>query len=325
MAGSSSNEDGLSQDRNMGPPTKYRIRDYYSVIKALAKGSPHRPGLPQAVVTRICSLAQLAWAHPAISHDCRTPMIIPSRGPEERVPWFRTAPFTPEILSRVTGFQLSTFSHDQGWVDDPGAGSYTWYQIRVVNPQTHPEGKLRENGSPAIWDSHRNRVGNSTTECYRGTLFDDEHEIFTYLKAGDCLEVTANARFYGWVNYAERGSLEVFTGWEPSSRMMGLIYGTPVPPESDPEPKPKPEPEPVHAVPAQVAPVQAVPVQAAPAQAALAQARPVPAAPVPAASAQGGPASSGQPSGSNTQTAPGNEEFSARFQALRDRLKSRFG
>lgn len=324
MEASSSTQVALGQApaRNLDPPVKPLLRDHYSLIKALAQGStlPRRPGLPQAIITHICSLVQFTWAHPTVSHDCRMSMIIPSRGPEERVPWFRTAPFTTEILGRVTGFQLSTFSHDQGWVDDPSAGSYTWYQIRVVNPDTHPEGKLRENGSPAIWNSHRNRVGNSITEHHRGTLFDAEHEIFTYLQAGDCLEVTANAQYYGWVNSAERGTLEVFTGWEPSSRMMGLIYGTPLSPEPEPEPKLKPDPEPVHIAPAQAAPVQATPAQVTPVQAIPVQAPSVQAAP-----AQGDSSGSGQPSGSNSQTVPGNDEFSARFQALRDRLKSRFG
>ncbi|KAF8607334.1 hypothetical protein BDV93DRAFT_520202 [Ceratobasidium sp. AG-I] len=269
------------------------LRLRYLLVKALLKGSTvsRRPGLPQAVVTRICSLAQFTWAHPAVSHDCQTSMIVPSRGPEEKVPWFRTAPFTSEILGRVTSFQLSTDSHDQGWVDDPSAGSYTWYQIRVINPHTHPEGKLRENGSSAVWDSHRNRVGNFNSEFYRGMLFDAEHEIFKYLRAGDCLEVTANAMCPGWVNYADRGTLEVFTQWEPSSKMMELIYSAPSKPALTPTLAPVPELEPTNPIPVH---------EDAP--------------------------NSQQPSGSNVQVAPpANDEFAARFQSLRERLKSRFG
>lgn len=107
----------------------------YSLIRALAKGStfPSRPGLPQAVVARIFSLAQFTWAHPAVSHDCRMSMMVPSRGPEEeKVPWFRTAPFTSEILERVTGFQLSTVSHDQGWVDDPGVSIISYHKVILL-------------------------------------------------------------------------------------------------------------------------------------------------------------------------------------------------
>lgn len=122
-------------------------------------------------------------------------------------------------------------------------------------------------------------------------LFDAGHEIFTYLQAGDCLEVTANAVFHGWVNYADRGTLEVFTHWEPSSKMMGLIYSAPSQPEPAPESKPEREPELTSPAPVQTdAPVNE------------------------------------QPSSSNAQTLPlADDEFAARFQSLRERLKSRFG
>jgi len=271
------------------------LRLRYSLIKALARGSTlsRRPGLPQAVIARICSLAQLTWAHPAVSHNCRVSMIVPSRGPEEKVPWFCTAPFTSEILERVTGFQLSTVSHDQGWASDPSAGSYTWYQVRVINPHTHPEGKPREDGSIAVWDSHRNRVANPNPEFYRGMLFDAGHEVFNYLQVGDCLEVTANAMCPAWVNYAERGSLEVFTQWEPSPKMIELIYGGLSQPALEPVPSAKVE--------------STVPV------------------PAPIAVQENAP-SNEQPPSSNGQPPPlANDEFAARFQSLRERLKSRFG
>lgn len=124
-------------------------------------------------------------------------------------------------------------------------------------------------------------------------LFDAGHEVFSYIQPGDCLEVTANAMCPAWVNYAERGSLEVFTQWEPSPKMMGLIYGGLSQPALEPVPNAKVE---------STAPV-AVPVMA------LEDA-----------------ISSEQPSSSNARPPPlANDEFAARFQSLRERLKSRFG
>ncbi|KAG9079148.1 hypothetical protein FS749_008785 [Ceratobasidium sp. UAMH 11750] len=49
--------------------------------------------------------------------------------------------------------------------------------------------------------------------------------MFSALHAGDRLEVTANARFPQWMNYAEQGFLQIFVRWVPSPEMTKLIYG----------------------------------------------------------------------------------------------------
>ncbi|KAG8725322.1 hypothetical protein FRC09_002204 [Ceratobasidium sp. 395] len=159
-----------------------------------------------------------------MSVECFDPMIVPSTGPEVAVPWFQTAPIPAEMLDRITGIQLSTLSHDQGWVTDPAAGAWTWYQIQVLIDETsNARGKARS-ASSTMWTSHRNAMASSMAEIQEGHFFDPSHEMFSVLHAGDRLEVTAHARFRGWTNYAERGCLQVFVRWEPSPEMMKIVY-----------------------------------------------------------------------------------------------------
>ncbi|KAG8692799.1 hypothetical protein FRC08_009533 [Ceratobasidium sp. 394] len=150
---------------------------------------------------------------------------VPSRGPEVAVPWFQTTPISSEGLEQITGVQLSTVSHDQGWVTDPSAGSWTWFDIHIVVDEiSRSRGKARSADS-TTWTSHRNRMGSPTSEYQQGLFFDSSHEMFSALHAGDRLEVTANARFPQWMNYAEQGFLQIFVRWVPSPEMTKLIYG----------------------------------------------------------------------------------------------------
>ncbi|KAG9122059.1 hypothetical protein FRC07_001715 [Ceratobasidium sp. 392] len=161
-----------------------------------------------------------------MSQECLEPVIVPSRGPEVAVPWFQTAPIPAEKCDQIVGVQLLTVSHDQGWVDDPTAGSWTWYQVHILIDETsRSRGKARSAGS-TTWVSHRNQIALSLSEHQKGQLFNSSHEMLSALHAGDCLEVTANAQFPGWTNYAEQGNLQIFIRWEPSSDMMKLIYSS---------------------------------------------------------------------------------------------------
>ncbi|KAG9127484.1 hypothetical protein FRC07_013162 [Ceratobasidium sp. 392] len=209
-----------------GVPIKELISSHYTLTKALAHGSngPLRRALPEKVVKCICWLAELSIPSNSLSQECSEPLVVPSRGPEVAIPWFQTAPIPVEKHNQIIGVQLSTFSHDQGWVGDPTAGSWSWYQIQIViDEASRLRGKARW-ADPMSWVSHRNRMASPQSEYHRGQFFGASHEMLSVLQAGDCLEITANARFLGWKNYADQGKLQVFVRWEPSPEMLKLIY-----------------------------------------------------------------------------------------------------
>ncbi|KAG9081134.1 hypothetical protein FRC07_014623, partial [Ceratobasidium sp. 392] len=78
--------------------------------------------------------------------------------------WMQSPPLTAQIISHVQSFQLFTDSHHQGWVSDPSAGSWSWFEIGLCRPD-ESSGQLTPkslpDGSPAFWESHRHPVDGS--------------------------------------------------------------------------------------------------------------------------------------------------------------------
>jgi hypothetical protein len=137
--------------------------------------------------------------------------------------WFKSQPVDRKFCFRVTQLQLATDSKDQGYVLDKKAGSWTWFELVILQDETSNEPKRSKDGKELVWRSHSNRLGNDTvTTRHFGAVFDRRSDLLANLEVsdgsfydrgiclmvvqvGDILAVRVCARFPGWVNYAENG------------------------------------------------------------------------------------------------------------------------
>ncbi|KAF5379699.1 hypothetical protein D9615_005735 [Tricholomella constricta] len=119
--------------------------------------------------------------------------------------WFRTPALDQDIVDKVVQIQLETKSRDQGWVSIPDAGSWSWFDIIVLESSESSEPKVKDNMA-LVWLSHENKLGSNEYEEQVGAL-SGKHDIFNGLEVGNALAVRVCARFVGWENHAVEGRL----------------------------------------------------------------------------------------------------------------------
>ncbi|KAG6906706.1 hypothetical protein DXG01_012530 [Tephrocybe rancida] len=71
--------------------------------------------------------------------------------------WFQTPALDKEIVENIISIQLETKSRDQGWVSSPEAGSWSWFDIVVLDSPEAKETKARD-GLLLVWLSHTNSL-----------------------------------------------------------------------------------------------------------------------------------------------------------------------
>jgi hypothetical protein len=107
-----------------------------------------------------------------------------------------------------------TRSSDQGWVSDPESGSWSWFEIRVC----------KENGENITFTSHHNRL--AETEFFLHTVvFDQNHEVWSQIQAGDWIETVACALFPGWQNKVDYAEVSLSTPYTPDLRWLESTVG----------------------------------------------------------------------------------------------------
>ncbi|KAI0249485.1 hypothetical protein BJV78DRAFT_1129536 [Lactifluus subvellereus] len=127
--------------------------------------------------------------------------------------WFKTTPFTTEMIPNIEQVQLYTYSYDQGWpgATIPGMASWSWFEIIVLpgNPSWEPG----DDELGLAWTSHHNRINSepSNFSGYSGSgaIFDRQHELVKSLQPGNVLAVRVCAQYPDWSNEAARGALIV--------------------------------------------------------------------------------------------------------------------
>jgi len=120
-----------------------------------------------------------------------------------RKDWFSTAPLSAHDLANMQSIQLLTFSRDQGWVSDPNAGSWSWFDI-VLLPSEREE---RVDTEEHLWLSHTNDPPASSLRRRAGSILGPSHEIWQIARVGDRIGVRACAQYSGWRNVAKMGIL----------------------------------------------------------------------------------------------------------------------
>ena len=128
-----------------------------------------------------------------------------------REDWFSTSPLSAHDLANTHSIQLLTLSCDQGWVSDPNAGSWSWFDFILI-----PSEGERQDGEEHSWFSHSNSPPASTMRRRAGSIFGPSHDIWQIAQIGDRIGVRACARFGGWRNVATKGLLVIQEYFIPS-------------------------------------------------------------------------------------------------------------
>jgi hypothetical protein len=125
--------------------------------------------------------------------------------------WFSSAQLSAHDLANTHSIQLLTRSRDQGWVSDPNAGSWSWFDVVLL-----PGERKRLNAEEHSWPSHSNSPPASTMRRRAGFTFGTSHEIWQIAQIGDRIRVRACAQFSGWRNIATMGLLIIQEYFIPS-------------------------------------------------------------------------------------------------------------
>jgi hypothetical protein len=91
-----------------------------------------------------------------------------------------------DTIKRIDSVQLWTNSRQQEHVDDPKAGSWSWFDVMVLEDASSTEPKVVD-GRALVWFSHKNEpyrdnVGRATHADWDGKIFGRTHEILQLLK-----------------------------------------------------------------------------------------------------------------------------------------------
>ncbi|KZV92660.1 hypothetical protein EXIGLDRAFT_718113 [Exidia glandulosa HHB12029] len=180
------------------------------------RGAPNsRPGLPVEIVLFIIRLAELLVPLPSLR--CHVQEKITVYAPDGHIAqadWFATNPLSRHDLQHIAALQLRTYSHDQGWANDPDAGSWTWFDVCIATPQKVLAIRPAD-GTELRWRSHSNPVASKKFKKRVGLVFAPDHEIWTRIRDGQVILVRACAQFGSWTNYADRASLDFWGYFEP--------------------------------------------------------------------------------------------------------------
>ncbi|KAG6876907.1 hypothetical protein C0993_012163 [Termitomyces sp. T159_Od127] len=115
--------------------------------------------------------------------------------------WFRTPALDRHTVENVVSIQIETNSHDQGWVFYPEAGSWSWFDLVVLESPDATQIKVKD-GLALVWMSHENKLGDKNDTKQAGPIFLGQHDIFASLEVGNSLGVRVCARFPEWENHA---------------------------------------------------------------------------------------------------------------------------
>ena len=105
-------------------------------------------------------------------------------------------------------------AHDQGWVSDPNAGTWTWFDALLV-PNDRSEHLVHRLAT--------NELGNGKWQTHSVTWLAEDMkqeakegeckaEVMRAMQEGAELQVVAHAQFPGWVNHVRDVSIEAFVG-----------------------------------------------------------------------------------------------------------------
>ena len=192
--GSTTSTQSSSAQRNSSAEFPTKVHLYYAIARALLRGySPpsdeimflvdydagpsRRPGLPIELVLEIFDLAEIIKPTPTASYTIRShqPCYVRSIGPVQEALFFHSPPLSRAFLAHVRQMQLYTVSRDQGWASQPEAGSWSWFEVAILQPVDDADGP-----SPSdIIELDFSWLGKAGEDfAWRGELFPRDHRHF---------------------------------------------------------------------------------------------------------------------------------------------------
>jgi len=157
--------------------------------------------------------------------ETTTPLNVQAdNGTIKRSSWLRSLPLDKATLQRLHMVQLHTISHDQGWVGDPFAGTWTWFELAIERPLPalgswdllmNPETK-----EPYRFQSHHNPQARGEPQSLSGAKFESDHKIWKLIKPGDRLVVSACAQYAEWSNTGLSARIEFWRRFDPPVCLM---------------------------------------------------------------------------------------------------------
>ncbi|KAJ7268361.1 phospholipase [Mycena rebaudengoi] len=159
--------------------------------------------IPEAILHGIYTVTSTTGCHVEVVTNANDPMNLTV----SRV-WFTTPVLEKHLIPRIEDVQLKTHGHDQGACDDPRAGSWSWYDLAILESTKATEPRVKD-GRALVWRSHNNEIAQTQPTTRTGIRFDRNHELLSLLEEGNVIAVCVCARFAGWTNHGESGQLIV--------------------------------------------------------------------------------------------------------------------
>jgi len=192
------------------------------LFRALTRGELQRPALPPEIVLLIFRSAQFVVpnSEPLTAVKQAEYVIRAHDSNVVRGEWFASEPMTAASLKHIAALRLDTTSHHQGFVSDPNAGMWSWFEVGVSRPLPENPAVYRlvehmETGEPLVWLSHENPLEARSATQLCGKVFWPDHPLWTYLKPGDKVSVLVCAQYPAWRNHALVGQIRSWRYFEP--------------------------------------------------------------------------------------------------------------
>jgi hypothetical protein len=145
-----------------------------------------------------------------VSHEVE---VLAWGGGDAHEDWLKSPSFNEHDLENMHSVQLITISRDQGWTSDPDAGSWSWFDLILLQNDGTPRAL---EGETLAWKSHDNGPPASPIQVRPGLVFGPDHVLWRHLQSGDQICVRACARFSGWRNIGIGAMLKVMEYFVPS-------------------------------------------------------------------------------------------------------------
>ncbi|KAG8904939.1 hypothetical protein FRB99_000993 [Tulasnella sp. 403] len=125
----------------------------------------------------------------------------------EREVLFVTSAFDANMLGKIAAFRLNTMSKDQGWCIARDQGSWSWFEVGIINDGSVSHSATEDSigpietkrnastGQVLRWTSHHNEIAREAFKRHAGEIFGHGHEMWRHLEPGDRLAVWMCARF----------------------------------------------------------------------------------------------------------------------------------
>ena len=102
--------------------------------------------------------------------------------------WFKTDPLNRKFCYRALQLQLITQSRDQGYANDTSAGSWSWFEILILENSSSTTPRVKEN-KELVWRSHCNNLALFETTQHFGMLFDRRHELLNSIEVSHLIRI----------------------------------------------------------------------------------------------------------------------------------------